>query len=101
MDVWICPYERMRVLSLIQGGGGAGSEKVSELNMMLEQMQSAGSASARRRRPVKHVGGVKRVLSLPPSRKGQTHNTSRAAQFCSPDRRTEADLTMTHAADAH
>lgn len=50
---------------------------------------------------MKHVGGVKRALSLPPSRKGQTHNTSRAAEFCSPDRRVEPDQMMTHAADAH
>lgn len=56
-----------------------GSEEASDLNVMLGQMRGWQVESQREEGgPPSCVGGTKRALSLPPSRKGQTHNTSRS-----------------------
>lgn len=59
-----------------------GSEEASDLNVMLGQMRGWQVESQRGEGgPPSCVGGTKRALSLPPSRKGQTHNTSRAGEY--------------------
>lgn len=75
-----------------------GFEKVSELERMkgLQVQPQRGGEG-----PPSGVGGFKQALSLPPSRKGQTHMHihPEPESIFTPERRTEPEQKMTHAAE--